>query len=109
LSIQSGHNVFLYRDGSRDGVSVEIGVEVASAFDGVDSVVHSMAPGGEVVSTVHVGPYSALGGAHDAIIAWCWERGLDRAGVWWELYGDWHEDVSRLQTEVYYLLRGDQS
>jgi effector-binding domain-containing protein len=107
--IQSGHNVFLYRDGSRDAVTVEVGVEVASAFDGVDGVVHSTTPPGEAVSTVHIGPYSALGRAYDTIVDWCEEHGLDRADVWWEVYGDWHEDVSQLRTEVYCLLRGDQS
>lgn len=103
--VQSGHNVFLYRDGAPDTVTVEIGVEVASAFEDLGEVRHSTTPAGEVASTVHVGPYSTLGEAHDAIVGWCRERGLDRADVVWEVYGDWHEDESRLETEVYHLLR----
>ncbi len=27
------------------------------------------------------------------------------AGPRWEIYGDWHEDVSELETEVFYLLQ----
>ena len=105
--IQSGQNVFLYRDGSRDGVTVEVGVEVASRFDDVDGVLYSSTPTGEVASTVHVGPYSGLGGAHDAIIGWCKEHLLIRANAWWEVYGDWRDDPAQLQTEVFYLLRRD--
>jgi effector-binding domain-containing protein len=105
--IQSSQNVFLYRDGSSDGVRVEIGVEVASRFDAVDGVVYSSTPSGIVVSTVHIGPYSELGGAHAAIINWCKEQHLTRANVWWEVYGDWQEDPAQLQTEVFYLLMRD--
>lgn len=105
--VQSGQNVFLYRDGSRDGVTVEIGVEVASRFDEVDGVAYSSTPSGEVVSAVHVGPYSGLGGAHDAVRGWCKEHLLNHANVWWEVYGDWCEDQAQLQTEVFYLLRSE--
>jgi hypothetical protein len=102
---QSGHNVFLFREGTRDGVTVEVGVEVASPFDEVDGVSHSMTPPGSVASTLHVGAYAGLGQAHDAIANWCRQRGLGPASVWWEVYGDWHEDPGKVQTEVFHLLR----
>jgi effector-binding domain-containing protein len=89
--VKGGHNVFLYRDGTRDGVTVEVGVEVASPFDEVDGVAYSSTPSGEAVSTVHVGAYSGLGAAYDAVIEWCNHHKLTGAGVWWEVYGDWHE------------------
>lgn len=82
-------------------------MEVASPFDGVEGVLCSSTPSGEVASTTHVGPYSALGGAHDAILGWCDEHHLTRAGVFWEVYGDWHEDPAHLRTDVFYLLRSD--
>lgn len=107
--VQQGQNVFLYRDGSKDGVTVEIGVEVASRFAEVDGVLYSTTPVGEVASTVHVGPYSGLGSAHEAVNGWCREHFLTHAYVWWEVYGDWHEDPAQLETEVYYLLRSNGS
>ena len=103
--IQSGQNVFVYRDGTKEGVTVEVGVEVSNRFEDVDDVVYSSTPFGEVASTLHVGPYSDLGGAHDAVRRWCEEHRRPQANVWWEVYGDWDDDPSKLQTEVFYLLQ----
>ncbi len=103
--IQSGQNVFLYRDSAQDGVTVEVGVEVQDRFEDVDDVVYSSAPSGEVASTLHTGPYSDLGGAHEAVARWCQEHHRSQANVSWEVYGDWEEDPSKLQTEVFYLLQ----
>lgn len=105
--IQSGQNVFVYRDGAKDGVTVEVGVEVATRFEDLEEMVYSSTPSGKVASTVHVGPYSKLGDAYDALILWCEENHRSRANVWWEIYGDWEEDTTRLQTEVFYLLQGE--
>jgi effector-binding domain-containing protein len=103
--IQSGQNVFLYKNGTKDAVTVEAGVEVAHQFDDVEDVVFSSTPSGEVVSTLHIGPYSNLGAAYDALFQWCDENRRLRANTWWEVYGDWDEDSSKLQTEVFYLLQ----
>ena len=102
--VQSGHNIFIYRDGSSDGVTVEVGVEVASRLEPIDGIVSVETPAGEVAMAVHRGPYSGLGGAHEAVVRWCRERGRTHANVWWEVYGDWHQDAARLETEVYYSL-----
>jgi len=102
--VQSGHNIFIFRDGSKEGVTVEAGVEIASPFEPTDGVLSATTPAGEVASAVHKGPYSGLGNAHDAVIRWCREHARARANVWWEVYGDWHEDPTQLETEVFYLL-----
>jgi len=99
---QSGQNIFIYRDASREGALVEVGVEVAGHFSPVDDVAYAETPAGEAVMTTHTGPYSRLGEAHAAVIAWCKENGRERAGVHWEVYGDWEENPEKLQTEVYY-------
>ena len=101
---RAGHTVFVYRDGTKDCVTVEIGVEIAAPFDAVDGVAYSQTPPGDVVSTVHVGAYSGLGAAYDALVGWCGQSQLARAGVWWEVYGDWHEDPGQVETEVFQLL-----
>src|SRR5512136_239856 len=72
--IQSGQNVFVYRDSTQDGVTVEVGVEVPDRFEDVDDVVYSSAPSGEVASTVRTGPYADLGGAYEAVSRWCKEH-----------------------------------
>ena len=104
---QSGHNVFVYRDPTKDGVTVEVGVEVPGPFDAMDDVVYSSTPSGEVASTLHIGPYSDLGGAYDALAKWCKEHNRPRAKTYWEVYGDWNEDPAKLETEVFYLLESE--
>ena len=104
---QSGQNVFVYKDSTRDGVTVEIGVEVAGRFEDVDDVVYSNTPAGEVASTLHIGPYSDLGNAYNAVTRWCDEHHRRRANVSWDVYGDWEEDPNKLQTEVFYLLQSE--
>ena len=101
---QGGHNIFIYRDGTREGVSVEVGVEVAAPFEAAGDVSYCETPAGDAAMTVHTGPYSGLGAAHEAVISWCRENDRARAGVWWEVYGDWQEDPQKLQTEVYYAV-----
>jgi effector-binding domain-containing protein len=107
--VQSGQNIFIFRDGSKDGVTVEVGVEVPSAFESTGGVLSVATPAGEAASTVHKGPYSGLGAAHEAVIRWCEQHGRARANAWWEIYGDWHEDPTQLQTEVFYSLLPEQS
>ena len=103
--VQGGHNVFVYRDATKDGVSVEVGVQVPDVFENVEDVVYSSTPSGEVASTLHVGLYSDLGNAYDALSQWCKDHRRRRANVYWEVYGDWEEDPTKLQTEVFYLLQ----
>jgi hypothetical protein len=51
-----------------------------------------------------MGDYSRLGQAHSAIIDWCRSHGRTPNGTRWEIYGHWTDDVSKLRTDVYYLL-----
>lgn len=102
--VQSGHNVFVYRDATKEGVTAEVGVEVSGPFEDTDDVVYSSTPFGEVASTLHVGPYSDLGGAYDALARWSREHNRPRMKTYWEVYGDWNEDPAKLETEVFYLL-----
>jgi len=62
-------------------------------------------PAGSAATTLLVGPYSRMAAAHDAIHAWCAANGKQIGDASWELYGDWTDDESRLETRIYYLLR----
>jgi hypothetical protein len=42
--------------------------------------------------------------AHEAVLRWCAAEGRDLTGERWEVYGDWHEDPSLLETEIFYRL-----
>jgi effector-binding domain-containing protein len=98
---QNGHNVMLYRD---DVPNVEVGVEVAEAFEPTGRVVPSVLPAGQVATAVHRGPFDGLDEAHVAIKAWCLSHRHALTGVRWEIYGDWREDPAELETTVRYLL-----
>jgi effector-binding domain-containing protein len=96
-----GHNVMLYLD---DVANVEVGIQVTGTFTPAGRVVPSVLPAGPVAMAVHRGPYHGLDGAHRAVRHWCRSHGHQTTGVRWEIYGDWDEDPSRLETEIYYLL-----
>jgi effector-binding domain-containing protein len=103
--IQTGQNIFIYRDGSRDGATVEVGVEVAEQFQPVGEIIYSETPAGDVAAATHTGPYSGLAETHQAVHRWCRDHGHALAGTSWEVYGDWREDPAQLETEVCYALR----
>jgi effector-binding domain-containing protein len=84
---------------------IEVGAEVAGAFEGDGRVVRSCTPAGLVATAAHFGPYQRLGETHAAIRQWCAEHGHQFTGVSWELYGHWTEDEAQLRTDVFYLLQ----
>ena len=92
----------LYKD---DVPNVEVGVEVARSFSSPGPVVSSALPAGAVAMVVHRGAYERLGSSHRAVKEWCATNGREPAGPRWEIYGDWHDDPARLETEVYFLLK----
>src|SRR5690348_17767060 len=70
-------NVMLYLD---DVPHVEVGVELTQPCPLTGRVVASHLPAGSVATTVHSGPYSGLGEAHQAVHDWCAEQGRQLAG-----------------------------
>jgi effector-binding domain-containing protein len=99
---QLGQNVVLYFD---EQANLEASVQVPGPFVGADGVHSSSTPEGRVATTIHTGPYSGLPSAHDAVRRWCAEQGHELAGPNWEVYGDWYDDPSKVQTQVFYLLK----
>jgi effector-binding domain-containing protein len=101
---QTGQNIVLYGE-HLDEMEIEVGVEVPAPIQSQGPVVASSLPAGTVAKTTHVGPYSDVHKAHLAIKEWSDENGRHLAGPNWEIYGDWNDDESKLETDVYYLLR----
>jgi effector-binding domain-containing protein len=101
-----GHNIFVYHHPMRSGepIDIDFGVEVTGAFEDEGEVVLTRTPAGQVVSTLHVGPYDTLGDAHEAIDAWRAAHGRTFGPASWEIYGDWSDDPAKLEVEVVYLL-----
>ena len=103
--VQTGQNVFIYRDATREGANVEVGVEVGGRFAPTGDVAYAETPSGEVATVTHTGPYSNLKEAHDAVMGWCRAHGRAQTGTSWEVYGDWRENPAELETEVCYAVR----
>lgn len=105
-AFKPGHNLFLYHhpQNRNDAMDIDFGVQVALPFESQGNVQCVETPAGEVASTVHVGPYDRLREAHDAIHAWCRSNDRAIAHASWETYGDWHNDATKLETTVNYLL-----
>jgi hypothetical protein len=100
-----GQNVFIYRAATADELTVDFCVGVTAPFAAVGAVVPLETPHGVAAMTTHWGDYGRLGDANAAILEWCRANGRLRAGPSWEVYGHWHADPARNQTDVYYLLR----
>ncbi len=102
-----GHNVFLYHHVGRpeDGMPIDIGVEVTGRFEPDGELRCVETPAGEAAVVVHRGPYSGIPEAHAALHAWCAAHGRAIGSHSLEVYGDWSEDPSQLQTTIQYLLR----
>ena len=86
-------------------MNIEVGVEVFQHFAGNGRVVCSETPAGLVATTAHLGPYSRLGEAHDAVGKWCADHGHKLAGPSWEVYGHWDDDPAKVRTDVFWLLQ----
>lgn len=101
-----GHNVFLYRHPERRGalMDVDFGVEVTRPFDSSAEVHEVDTPAGEAAVATHIGPYDRLSETHDAVHAWVAAHKRTLAGYSMEIYGDWSDDPSKLETTVIYLL-----
>ena len=99
--LEPGRNVMLYLD---DVPHVEVGVEAAGPFERKGRVTSSALPAGRVATARLVGSYDEIGAAHDAVVATCEQRGLERLGPRWEVYGHFDETSPDQVVDVFYLL-----
>src|SRR5206468_3811315 len=106
-AITPHHNIVLYKgDPGAGPADIEVGVRVARPFSEVSPAgVHcSSLPAGRVVSAVHVGPYDQMGRTYDALLAFARDGGHEIRGPSWEIYGDWSDDPSKVETEICFVV-----
>jgi effector-binding domain-containing protein len=92
-----------YLEYRADYVDMEVGVPVTIAAEGSGEVSAGELPGGWVVSTWHVGAYTKLGAAYQAVQEHLAAHGLEAAGAPWEVYERGpaeDEDSATWRTEV---------
>lgn len=103
-----GDNVAIYWEKTGEG-SIEVGVRVTARFQGTETGDCSATPSGLVATTAHFGPYAEPGAAHDAVWRWCQQRGYRITLPFYEIYGDWEDNPSKLRTDVLYLLAEEKA
>ena len=105
LAHRAGRNYALYDRCTPRSLRVRVGFPVSARFADTDLVHCVKLAAGRAAHAVHVGPYSHLHQTCASLHAWCSERALALTGESWEVYGDWTEDPSRLETELYLRIR----
>ena len=112
--LRTNHNVVLYRGEltAEGGGLIEVCVQVDRRFEDAaapDRIRSGELPAATVARAVHVGPYNRMGETHAAIHAWCRDHGHRLDGRSWEVYGDWNDDVTRLETECAWVVQAPPS
>ena len=98
---QAGHNYALYDQCAPQSLRVRVGFPVSGRFADTELVKCVQFAPGRAAHAVHVGPYAELHRTYAALNAWCSQRSLALTGQSWEVYGDWTEDSSKLETGLF--------
>jgi effector-binding domain-containing protein len=85
-------------------MEMEPGVLVSRPFEPRGEVVASAVPAGRAAHLLHVGSYEGIPGAWQTLFDWCNTQKRERAGINWQIYGDWNDDPAKLTTALYALL-----
>jgi effector-binding domain-containing protein len=98
---QAGHNYVLYDHCTPQALRMQVGLPVSGRFADTDLVNCVQLAPGRAAHAVHVGPYADFHRTYAVLNAWCSEHALELAGESWEVYGDWTEDPSKLETGLF--------
>ena len=101
---QVGQNYAVYDQCTAHGLRVQAGFPVSGHFADTDLVKCIELAAGRAAHATHVGSYAQLHVTYKALTEWCTGEALPLAGDSWEVYGDWHDDPSKVKTDVYFRL-----
>lgn len=82
----SGPPFAMYHNIDGQSVDVELGVPVSEPVPGRDRILASELPGGDVATSLVVGPYDRLSAAYEALVAWVEQQGFAVRGAPFEQY-----------------------
>src|SRR5262245_34179651 len=101
---QVGHNYAVYYKGADRDLRVQVGFPVSAPFADTESVKCVELRAGRAAHATHVGAYGELHVTYQRLTVWCLHASLQVGGQSWEVYGDWHDDPSKLETDIYFRL-----
>jgi effector-binding domain-containing protein len=99
-----GHNFILYRDNTREGVAMTVGVLDRQPGGADPEVKPAQIPGGRVITATHWGDYGKMKSTYDMMEAEIKAKGLKRVPKSLEIYGDWNDDPTKVRTDLYIYL-----
>jgi effector-binding domain-containing protein len=67
-------------------LDVEIGFPVSGSLPGKGEIQPGEIPGGKAATCLHVGPYTEVGPAYEALMQWIMENGFEATGVAYEMH-----------------------
>ena len=87
-----------------ESIELEAGVPLRAKIDAGDDVQVGELPGGDVITTTHIGPYDQLNQAYQALAAYVAEKNLTPGNTMWEFY--WSDpqeepDPAKWKTEIF--------
>lgn len=97
-----------YHAMGEEEVDLEVGFPVPEPLEGDGGIEAGRLPGGEVISTVHRGPYEGLSEAGAALDRWLEENDREARGPNWEVYRvtvGTADDPSQYETDVFKPIR----
>ena len=88
-------------------LDIEIGFPVVRELPGRGEIQTSKIPGGKVATCLHVGPYSEIEPAYEALVEFVEERGHEATGVCYEVYLNDPQETppEALQTQILFPLK----
>ena len=95
-----GHNFILYRDETKEGARMTVGVLDRQAAGADPDIRPVHIPGGRVITATHWGDYGGMRATYDAISAELAAKGLKRIWNSLEIYGDWFDDLTKVRTDI---------
>lgn len=98
---QAGHNYAVYDQCTPQALRVRVGFPVSAQFTDTDMVKCVQLAPGRAAHAVHIGTYATLHRTYAVLNTWCAQHALALTDQSWEVYGDWTEDPSKLETELF--------
>ncbi len=99
-----GHNFVFYSNETKAGATMLVGVLDRQPGAADPDVKAAHVPGGRVITAAHIGDYGQMRTTYDALHAAVKAKGLRRAPMSLEIYGDWSDDPTKVRTDLYLYL-----
>ncbi len=98
----------IYYNMDMQNLDVEFGFPIPMNLKGKNNIQISETPSGKSVSCIHVGPYSDVDAAYNALFQWIKDGGYKATGVTYEVYLNDPDETppEKLETQIFLLVEG---